>query len=95
MHSDGLSQRSHSLVHRISLNIHQVGKKFVMNDTDLTYTETAHELHNHTSRQKTPQKLMRITRTDRCAPPEEAISFKNDYPTTEELVCSAVSEKYV
>jgi hypothetical protein len=30
-----------------------------------------------------------------CAPPLEATIFKNGYPTTEKLVCSAVSEEWV
>jgi hypothetical protein len=30
-----------------------------------------------------------------CAPPLVATSFENGYPTTEELVCSAVSEEIV
>jgi hypothetical protein len=30
-----------------------------------------------------------------CAPPLDATSFENGYPTTEELVCSAVSEERV
>jgi hypothetical protein len=54
------------------------------------------ELHTYTSRYKNTQSFVSNDTGDcYCAPPLDATSFGNGYPTTEELVCSAVSEERV
>jgi hypothetical protein len=55
------------------------------------------ELHTRTSRYKSTQRFVSNDPGDfcSCAPPLDATSFENGYPTTEELVCSAVSEERV
>jgi hypothetical protein len=52
------------------------------------------ETHTHTSRQENTQNFVLNDLGDCCccASPLDAISFKNGYSTTEELVCSAVTE---
>jgi hypothetical protein len=53
------------------------------------------ELHTYTSRQKNTQTFVSNGPGDCCAPPLDVTSFQNGYPTTKELVCSAVSEERV
>jgi hypothetical protein len=54
------------------------------------------ELHTYTSRQKNFQSFVSNDQGDCCCtPPLDATSFENGYPTTEELVCPAVSEESV
>jgi hypothetical protein len=57
------------------------------------------ELHAHTSQQKNSKSFV-SNDPDDCylyysMPLLDATSFKNGYPTTEELVCSAVSKEIV
>jgi hypothetical protein len=61
-------------------------------------TNAAHlELHSYTSLQKNIQSFVSNDTGDCCccAPQLDATSFENGYTTTEELVCSAVSEDRV
>jgi hypothetical protein len=55
------------------------------------------ELHTYNSQQKKTQNFVSKDPGDCCCctPVLEATSFENGYPTTEELVCSAVSEERV
>jgi hypothetical protein len=55
------------------------------------------EIHTHTSQQKNYQSsaLNDLDECCCCAPLLDVTSFLNGYPTTEELLCSAVGEERV